>query len=83
MNDSNEWYVALLELAVEFQRRAQKLGRFRGTLHRAICCGTGTNRMGRHSAIAFARWASPRSSLPPAIALAEPLRRAINRFDPP
>lgn len=29
----------------------------------AICCGTETNRMARHSGSAFARWASPRSSL--------------------
>jgi hypothetical protein len=37
---------------------------FPGTLHRAISCGTETNRMVQHSVIAFERWASRRSSQP-------------------
>jgi putative transposase len=37
---------------------------FPGTVRRVICCATGTNRMVRHSVIAFEQWASRRSSLP-------------------
>ena len=36
---------------------------FPGTLHLAICCGTGTQPMVRHSVIAFERWGSRRLSL--------------------
>ena len=35
---------------------------FPWTPHLAICCGTGTNPTVRHSAIAFARWGSRKSS---------------------
>ena len=44
--------------------RARSPRPFPGTLHRAICCGTETNRMVRPSAIAFEQWESRRSSLP-------------------